>query len=155
MVHLTLNTGHVRESPRLEVGPGIVEALRPLIDAGGGQIPGASPWRCNIERGDGFATCNIFRGEESGAVLLGVAWDANSASALWECLETTYLSLGDAMGRAGILDESLSVATDQPKTVPWCAALILPGMAKVALSDAHWLGDFERCLAWALIESAS
>lgn len=34
---------------------------------------------------------------------------------------------------------------------PWCAVRLEPGIALYP-ETAHWLGDFERCLAWAWLE---
>lgn len=40
LYHFTTNTGHVRESPRAEVGDDIIAMIKPLIVRGGGEIHG-------------------------------------------------------------------------------------------------------------------
>jgi len=38
LIHITLNSGDARISPRCEVPDDIVEMLKPIVDAGGGEI---------------------------------------------------------------------------------------------------------------------
>jgi hypothetical protein len=40
----------------------------------------------------------------------------------------------------------------KPEALPWLAVVILPAALQVPLSDVSALADFERCLAWAIIE---
>jgi hypothetical protein len=38
-----------------------------------------------------------------------------------------------------------------PAAVPWLGVLLLP-TAVAAREAMDWLGDYERCLAWAILE---
>jgi hypothetical protein len=46
-----------------------------------------------------------------------------------------------------------SPAAGDPPRAPWVAARLYPTLA-LDPDAAVWLGDFERCLAWAWIEGA-
>lgn len=39
---------------------------------------------------------------------------------------------------------------DRTPSAPWCCARLMPALA-LYRAAAHWLGDFERCVAWAWI----
>jgi hypothetical protein len=38
-----------------------------------------------------------------------------------------------------------------PDRIPWLAVVLLPGIAVQRREDIAWLGDFERCLAFAIL----
>jgi hypothetical protein len=40
-----------------------------------------------------------------------------------------------------------------PSELPWLGVVILPGLALSAQTDVSWLGDFERCLAFTILDS--
>jgi len=63
--------------------------------------------------------------------------------AYWEFIERLYLST---------TDKSLAdwVMPGKPVSVPWLAVAIL-GLQHDP-DAAEWLGDFERCMTWLLIE---
>jgi hypothetical protein len=48
------------------------------------------------------------------------------------------------------IPEPLNPMPDRPQT-PWCAAKLMPGLSAYPAA-AMWLGDMERCVAWAWIE---
>lgn len=52
MLHLTLNTGHTTpfNSPDEESHGNVFRALRPIIESGGGEIPGFAGYICKISR---------------------------------------------------------------------------------------------------------
>lgn len=67
-------------------------------------------------------------------VTVGVAQRSRHGQPLWESLVNAF----------GCADE-----TEKPAE-PWCAVALHPGLS--AYPDASdWLGDFERCIAWAWI----
>ena len=37
----------------------------------------------------------------------------------------------------------------RPASLPWCAVVMMPFVSPM---ETRWLGDFERCLAWAWLE---
>jgi len=143
--HLTLNTGHERLSPRAEVPDWAIDRLRPLIDAGGGAI-GIPGWRLDItHRMDGAAVWQI--GPESRLhepwVICATCWDLAISGQAW----SNIMALGKALGLPGVA----SPITD----VPWLVAAITPGVNALPLADIMALGDAERCIAWALIVTAT
>lgn len=142
LAHVTLTTGHVRESPRAEVGDDVIRLLRPLLARvwagevvpvpyvrGGYTLSGAEDHGC----------CALALAGPTGVVVatIGVAGDPAGARALWRQLH--------AYGPDGA-----PVVTDaeRPPAVPWCAARLTLGAALVHRDALDWLGDLERCLAW-------
>ena len=66
----------------------------------------------------------------------------------------TLITLSPADAKAGLPD-SLMQHSDMPAATPWLAAVLLPhGLACSTKEDIGWFGDFERSLAWALVETA-
>jgi hypothetical protein len=144
--HLTLNTGHLRSSPRSEVGVAALTALRPLVRAGGGLLPGLADFRVEIAHYDkaGAALWTVSRGPEPLATS-ACGWVGGPASAVWAQLEASYLKLTDtAVGR------DVGAAFAPEPSLPWLATLLWPSIV-VYPASAPWLADFNRCLAWTLI----
>jgi hypothetical protein len=153
MIHITLNTGHsVRHEPG-DISPEAIAACRPLVESGGGPIPGVSPWRCQITPGNGCAVWSISRGTQPHAVLCGLAWTSAGSAEVWTALERVHHQTSDALARAGALAESVAQSPEMPGELPWLGVVILPGLATSAQSDVSWLGDFERCLAQTILNS--
>lgn len=159
LYHITLTTGHTRRSYRSEVGPGIAETLRPLIERA---LTGA---RVPLPAGE--PVCTITGGVEgrcislsvSGPPLSGLAFpgaDEDLPVPIAEvgisprstCAGRVWRALHDLAYRFGI-----DVATDRdnPPPAPWVGALLMPGIA-VYPETADWLGDLERCLGWAWVD---
>jgi hypothetical protein len=61
LLHLTINTGHVRRSYRSEVSDAVVSGLRPLVEEGGGPIPASPGYSVEIRREGRDAVFNILR----------------------------------------------------------------------------------------------
>lgn len=147
MIHLTLNTGHVSESPRASVGPEAVSALLPLI--GGGQLPGPfSAFRVEVGRGDGGATFSLHRGQDI-LVMCGVAWTDQGAAEVWLALENLYFQLAELPVKCIVSD----ACPEMPSTLPWLGVVMLPSLVFASRSDVGWIGDWERCFAWTLLAS--
>ncbi len=83
----------------------------------------------------------VFRGPDP-VVTIGVATDDDSAAVLWEMLTDLRDRLPGAPGIGG------EVPRMRPDETPWCVVVL----ANVTREESSWLGDFERCLAWAWIE---
>jgi len=149
LVHLTVNTGHSVESPRSAVDNRVIAALRPLIATGGGPIP-IPPWRVDIRRAPGGWVFALLRGSEQ-AVICALATESD-ATEIWQKIERHYFELTEQM--PGMLDVG-AAAPEMPTQAPWLAVLILPGMLMSTCEDVGWMGDFERCLAWTLLESGN
>ncbi|WP_458789296.1 hypothetical protein [Adonisia turfae] len=149
VAHVTLTTGHLRQSPRREVADSIVAELRPLIDAiVAGKtvpIPGLEGYsisgRSSGEDGAGRCLSVIVwaeRPEVEPICTIGIAAHSRCGARLWRSLHEVA---------------TLPAATDpgrQP-AAPWVAAALQAGLDR-HLEAASWLGDFERCLAWTWIE---
>lgn len=140
MNHVTLATGHSRVSPRAEVGDDAIDAIAPLLHEGGA-LPGPTGYSLRWTSPPGLDVClyTVHR-DRDGAPLVtaGVAHSERDAEALWQIL-------------ADLQERTTGRPPAAPRPVaPWCAAVILPGI----LDDpaVHWLGDLERCVAWAWIE---
>ena len=152
--HLTITSGNSRRCWREEVADEILDMLRPLIDRAiktGRHVPlpdVVSP-RSTITASQGRARALVVTvwGPAVGArigqfdatplVTLGVAPTSLASAELWRQMVP------------GGGEEQLP----QPPApaVPWLAVLVHPTVTlwSEALS---WLGDFERCLAWAWVD---
>jgi hypothetical protein len=144
MLHYTLNTGHTRESPRSEVRDEVLRILRPLLGAGKHDLP-IEGYQLVLDTLGGGALATVYRGADVPVVTIGIAPDAAAAEVLWPHLESLYLRIAEL---PGLRSADFPVAR-RPAQTPWVAAVVIGPMPR----EAYWLGDFERCLAWAWIES--
>ena len=140
--HVTLQTGHSRQSWRNEIDP---EALRATADLLARALqhgpvelpvkPAGYTMRATAEGRCMLAT--VLHDEDAPIVTLGVATTSRCGAGLWRALVTTG-------------DQSLGNIA-QPPGAPWCAVRLEVGLQ--LMSDAvGWLGDFERCVAWAWLD---
>ncbi len=143
MTHLTLNTGHSAE--RTPCDPHALAALLPLV-AAGGQIPGFAGFRVDVHSGPGAASFSIHRGRDI-ITLSMVAWTDDGARYAWTEIERLYLGLADRA--SGLI--AANASPEMPRSLPWIATLLLPGMATQRPQDLSWIGDFEGCFAEALV----
>lgn len=149
MTHYTLNTGDSVESPRSAVADAAIAALRPLL-ARGGQLPAAfGAYRVEVSHAPGGAMFSIHRGAHP-IVLCAVSWDPATAEMMWSHIERVYLDLGDTPSRV-----APGKLAERPESTPWLAVVILPTILLESRNDISWLGDFERCFAWALLEKGT
>lgn len=139
--HITLNSGHTRRSPREEVRDETIARIQPWItDVAQGRT-------VTLFEDEGFTLHGVVQSkwgvvflEDHGAPLitLGVCWHSRDSASVWRELHDQV---------------AVTVATfaNQPPSVPWCAARLEPAsLAPGMMPD--WVGDFERCIAWAMIE---
>lgn len=158
--HITLTTGHVRDSYSAEVSEDIRTLLQPLIshaltgrhapipsriDPPGCTITGGAHGRCISLTiwAPPLSRLAFPHADESARVPLteiGIASHSRCGAVLWR-------SLHDAAGRIGI---PVRTDSDTCPPEPWVAALLYHGAA-IYTDAMHWLGDFERCLAWAWV----
>lgn len=149
MIHYTLNTAHSVDSQRSGVGTAAMELLSPLVQRGG-ILPGDfSAFSVEIARGEGGAVFTVWR---AGAPIVtsGVAWTEAGAGEVWPGIEKLYLDQSD---RYPDFYQPLKEPV-QPAVLPWLSVVLLPGMLLQAKNDIGWLGDFERCMAWTIIDNA-
>lgn len=141
--HVTLQTGHVRRSERAGVSDEALDACGRLV---------ATPGLVRIHAVDGYGLlvhdpvgrCLTASVHQSRSLILGdvspplatigIATRSRCGSALWRRLHD---------GRP-----ELATSADAVPPTPWCAARLEPALADDP-DAAHWLGDLERCLAWA------
>jgi len=134
--HLTLNTGHLRRSAPDDISPVTLARLEPWLRAA---IASGQPAPLPADGLEGYtAVVSVVHGgllcTVTGVVPLitfGVAMRSRQGAPLWEVL----------LEQPGVRSD-----LDRPAE-PWCAALLLPGAMR-DMPAMHWLGDFERCLAW-------
>lgn len=149
LAHLTLATGHLRASPRHEVRDDTIAVcaalfpvlLDPTTMAPTASIPGVpNPYYLAASRvGGNGLLCLVLRDTPSESIAtFGVAPDESSAPALWDelhaCAHDVPVTTGLALPPA-----------------PWCAVALHRGVVHHHRA-LEWLGDFERCVAWAWIE---
>ena len=157
MKHLTFNTGDVRESPRSEVGNDVVRLLQPLCANGCHDIPNSGGCTVTVTRVPGGAMFTVHapapvRGmPRLPLVTCACAWAPVSVAELWDCTENLYHRITEQGGGVMLAEGALAASPEQPEALPWLAVVLHLGLG-FARNHADWLGDFERCLAWALIE---
>lgn len=150
MSHITITTGHHRASPRSEVYDETLDLLEPLLRrVVAGEtvaVPNVKPVCALTGAATGDALILTVWGpstEDMGRIPLAtvaVARGPDESERLWGLIHTTAVP---PIGRPGAAP-----------TAPWCAARIDPGLAYYP-EASEWLGDLERCLAWAWIERLS
>lgn len=156
ITHITLTTGHMRRSPRDEVGDDTLRALHPwltdLIASGERRplpVPALAQYSVNatVEGGGLVATIWAPRGphvpshphfgEVDPVATLGIAQRSRHGPDLWA------LMLAHLGGKSGL----------KRPAEPWCAVALHPAMA-AHRDSAALIGDLERCIAWAWITRA-
>lgn len=143
MVHLTLNTGDSQESLRSTVHEAVRTRLTRLVRCGHGRVPDL-PYQVTIlrtRRGALFtiATQADFRDGVQPIVTCGLAqkW----APVIWAAL-CRLMDLAWSQGPQATM----------PLRLPWVAVILWPAARLVPPDDLAALIEFERCLAWAIIE---
>ena len=144
--HLTITTGHLRASARDEVSDDVVILVGEMLERA---LLGERPYVPLVPDGPYVVTATadddvVFAtvwgpphddGDElePPIVTIGIAAIEQKAAVAWSLL------VKDADPRPAILEQPLA---------PWCAARLEVGSA-LHPEAMSWLGDFERCLAWA------
>lgn len=140
--HLTLNTGHITH-----VRPGDVSGetvarvapwLRALVESGKKHpLPASSlaAYTAQATVDKGALLCSVFGRTGDPLVTIGVAARSRHTAPLWASMTASGMP-----ARPGL----------KPPAHPWCAVLVWPGIAD-DFDAAMWIGDFERCVAWAWV----
>lgn len=147
MRHVTLTTGHSRDSERSEIDDGALAICADLIaHIGSGKIsepvaiPGCAGYSLSGRTAGKCMVATVWAdGPPSEMVVsIGIAAQSPCGAAIWRTLHQVT---------------AMPAATDpdQQPPAPWCGVVIEPALARHT-DAAHWLGDFERCLAWAWLE---
>lgn len=145
LAHLTLNTGHLRMSPRSEVSEEAIRALDPILAAGRGICPGLPTLTIVVKQRQPGRTIILIGDLRYGTALVAVvAWEEDAALHAWHSLATLARSQSHAIG------ESIG-ALEMPATLPWLAVHLASASAFLAPDVMAAIGDLERCLAWAIL----
>ncbi len=140
--HVTLQTGHTRQSWRHEVDPEVLPLASALLERAlaGERVPIPGADGCEMTAASAGRCCLVtaWRGDAP-LVTTGIAAHSRCGAELWRRLhDAPWTPLATA-------------GTARPPE-PWCAALLQPGLA-LHPSAAHWLGDYERVMAWAFLSA--
>lgn len=147
LTHLTIEAAHAAQTSRSDVGDDIIAAVQPLIDAEEGEIGGfwldfIRPLGEGRRPIDGAAAFTIQLGK-GGTALASciVCWREEMARDAWRMVQ--------APATAPLSGRPVSM----PTQTPWLAATLLMGAVRAPDEVVAMLGDLERCVAWALIET--
>ncbi len=152
LIHYTLNTGDTRDSPRSEVADEVISAMAGTLGPGEFELPIPDPhntYFCRLDVADRAFVATVYC-ETQGKpgrrplVTFGVADNAKDAGQLWPVLQQHYHTVTDLPG----IRSADFASARQPDGLPWCASVVI----MPTLDESLWLGDFERCLAWAWLE---
>lgn len=150
--HVTLTTGDTRRSYRHEVSDEAIGLCRDLLDdaldqpqihtviprtngctmtaTAHGRALIVTVWTPPVELRDSAPT-------RAPLVTFGVALDSKRGAKLWRLLHERY-------------ESQLATHIDECPAEPWVAARIEVGAA-IMPEAMDWIGDFERCVAWAFL----
>ena len=151
LCHVSVNTGDVVLSRRAEVSDDEVEVFQQLVaSARTWKIPSVGHgFTCTVTAdGGGVSTFDVsveFEGEPGPVVFCVLCTNEAMTRAAWDLMSRLSLRFLDGPLGAQMAAKEATVYT------PWLAVLLMPG-AVVAPDASAWIGDFQRCLAWALIE---
>lgn len=138
LMHVTIDTGHGRRSYRDEVNDAVVTLLRQQIaEMLAGMPVETHPGYTLTGTSAGAALLATVTGRVGALATVAVAANGKVSMRLWEELRNPPPGMTPAVG--------------DPPQAPWCAVRLYPAL-KLDPEAAAWLGDFERCLAWAWIE---
>ena len=99
-----------------------------------------------VSRAGVYCVATIKNSRQHPLVTFGVAPLDRDAAMLWQQLCSLYLNVTDQPGFRSV--DFQPPATDPPPA-PWLAAITLFGSP----DEMQWIADFERCFAWAWIDS--
>ena len=123
LIHITLNSGDARISPRSEDYDDAIEMIKPIVAAGGGELAGL---HITMESTDTFT----------------LGWQPGAADVRCYVAKGPNAALWKQTGGEG----------SEP-TGPWLAVRLLPHALQCATDQIMMLGDAESCVAWAIIET--
>ena len=141
--HLTLNSGHIARTSSADVAADTRAVMAAWLEAAIKYVDpyllpgplGAQRYSASIAIERGSMLCTVFAPPLDPLVTFGVARRSRQAAELWPLLRAQF------GGKPGI----------KMPGEPWCAVHIHPVFAEQFGASA-WIGDFERCVAWAWIE---
>jgi hypothetical protein len=154
--HVTLSTGHARDSSRAEVADATLKVLAPWLDraleTGGRPVPLPVPSLASfsavaIPQGRGGLVVTLYG--PAGPHIPGRTAPAGQAG-----IPLVTFGIGLGPEESDIWEQMAEAFGVAPGLEfppgPWCAAFLHAAAAAYPHS-LTWLGDFERCVAWAWI----
>lgn len=153
--HRTLNTGHVANTPRADAAQPVIDQLLPLVDAGGGPVPGLPGWHVAVIRSPDQPGAAFFQLAQAPgltrtpAVMAVACWRRPDHRVAWEQAVLGYRALHGPLSSLGLWHPP---PPSPPPALPWLAVWLTPHLATIDPADLAALGDLERCVAWALAE---
>lgn len=131
--HITILTGHGATHRLDTLNPAVVSACASLLPSGG-PVPGFPAFRVSISG----ASFQLFRGRDL------IAWCVigdHRHQQSWDLLVETQ--------------RKIAPLANDPKMPKgrWLAVVLGPGILSTSREDLGWVGDFERCLAAAIISN--
>jgi hypothetical protein len=123
LIHITLNSGDERISPRSEVDDDTIAILKPVVAAGGGEVAGLHIL---------MEGANVF--------ILG--WQADTPAVRCYLAKEPNPALWKQTDGQG----------SEP-TGTWLAVRLLPGALECTTDQVMMLGNAERCIAWTILET--
>jgi hypothetical protein len=156
LFHYTINTGHGRNSPRDEVADNIIEILRPIVLAGGGNIPGTE-FSLKLTKGRHGTMFDIDYSDVP-IVTCGLAFTRKGVSEIWPVMVELVKTIRDAIARKiGISPKEAKHLLPLPSVVPQALPLLAVFLQPIAgflvgLSVLAMAGDLERCVAWTILD---
>lgn len=134
MQHLTITTGHTRLSFRDEVDDLTVAYLAPTL----------TPGEHTMVSPSGPVTVHVQQPTDDWAIVAIGPPDGGQAFARMAVVasETAAAELWPVIGHG---------QANRPTEVPWCAVELGAGLLEQP-DAASWLGDWERCWAWAWLD---
>lgn len=145
--HVTLSTGHTRRSPRAEVSDDTIRALAPWLQAAiehkddyplPGPLGALHGFVAQVSVERGALLCSIGQQQSGPLVTFGVAARSRQSGELWAMMCAQF----------GAADALVAPST------PWCAVALHPAFME-QMGMSAWVGDFERCAAWAWLEKGA
>lgn len=142
--HYTISTGHGCDSPRSEVGDDIIEIVSKWLAPGEHALPHPGQYSLVVPNVDEGWFGTVFGPQRRPLVSMLVASTPFELESIWPDFESLYYSITDLPGFRSC---DFGLARKQER-FPLCAALPI-----LMRPDEMWVGDFERCMAWAWLES--
>lgn len=138
LYHLTLDTGHARKSYRSEISDDALRLCAELVE----RIKQSPGIPLTLPGPPGYTISALISGQCMSAQVFA---DANelplisfAVAARERCGAAIWKKLGGPDGK-------------QPDA-PWLAVRLEVGIVS-SMAATEWLGDFERCVGWAFLES--
>ena len=145
-----LNCGYFYDLSKQRLQNGIEERLKPLVRKGGRLPCPFGDFEVEVGHAQGGALFTLSRTRRP-ICISGVAWTKAGSTELWTTLDGLYLSLSDQFPRLMAAEHVPS----EPTSLPWIAALLVPGFHLFADESLSWLIDFERCFGWSILDERS